>query len=102
MQGIYRFDATNPEKQSDERFQFFITNILSKCETHTLIFISSYFDFVRLRNYLKKENESFTQVHEYAKKGKVAKARQMFFLGQRKLMLYTERFFFYYLNILKN
>lgn len=95
---MYRFNATNPQEQSDERFQFFVSNILPKCDMHTLIFVSSYFDFVRIRNYLKKENEQFAQVHEYAKKGKVAKARQMFVLGQRKLMLFTERLvklFFY-------
>lgn len=89
---MYRFDVQNPQKQSDERFNFFILNILPKCDRHTLIFVSSYFDFVRLRNHLKKEHEQFAQVHEYAKKGKVAKARNMFVLGQRKLMLFTERF----------
>jgi len=60
-------------------------------EEHTLIFISSYVGFVRLRNHLKKESESFVQVQEYAEKGKIAKARQLFFLGDKKFMLYTER-----------
>lgn len=45
--------------------------ILPKCELGTVIFIPSYFDFVRIRNHLKNENESFVQLHEYAKEGKV-------------------------------
>ena len=32
--------------------------------SHTAIFISSYFDFVRLRNYLKKEEIDFLQLSE--------------------------------------
>jgi len=101
VQGFYRFDFDNPEQQSDSRFDFFVKEILPKCEKQTLIFIPSYYDFVRLRNYLKKENESFVQIHEYADKGKVAKARNLFFLGQKKLMLLTERFYFYFRSSIK-
>lgn len=93
VQGFFRFELENFDKLSDQRFQFFVQEILPKCEQNTFIFIPSYFDFVRLRNYFKKHNESFVQVHEYAEKGKVAKARNMFVLGQRKLMLMTERLF---------
>lgn len=82
------------DKQSDNRFDFFVKEVLPKCSSHTLIFVPSYFDFVRLRNYMKLQNESFVQIHEYAETGKVAKARQLFVLGQRKLMLLTERFDF--------
>lgn len=84
-------DFDSIDKNADRRFEFFVREIFPKCEQQTLVFIPSYFDFVRLRNYFKKENESFVQVHEYAEKGKVAKARNMFFLGQRKIMLLTER-----------
>jgi U3 small nucleolar RNA-associated protein 25 len=62
-------------------------------EPGTLVFVPSYFDFVRLRNYLKRQMQSFVQLHEYAEAGRVAKARQLFVLGDRRLMLLTERFF---------
>uniref|UniRef100_A0A915CML2 U3 small nucleolar RNA-associated protein 25 homolog n=1 Tax=Ditylenchus dipsaci TaxID=166011 RepID=A0A915CML2_9BILA len=96
VQGFYRFQLESPEKQSDNRFNFFVKELLQRCEQQTLIFVSSYYDFVRLRNHLKKENESFTQIHEYAEKGKVAKARNLFFLAQKKLLLMTERYYFYF------
>uniref|UniRef100_A0A0M3IXW4 SERPIN domain-containing protein n=1 Tax=Ascaris lumbricoides TaxID=6252 RepID=A0A0M3IXW4_ASCLU len=46
--------------------------ILGKCEQGTAIFIPSYFDFVRIRNLFKVDNESFVQLNEYAKQGKVS------------------------------
>ncbi|VBB28266.1 unnamed protein product [Acanthocheilonema viteae] len=94
-QELQRIDVDVPENQSDLRFKFFKEKILPKCELSTTIFIPSYFDFVRIRNYLKNENESFVQLHEYAKEGKVAKARALFYKKEKKLMLITERFHFY-------
>ncbi|KAM3696674.1 hypothetical protein ACJW31_06G056200 [Castanea mollissima] len=43
-----------------------------------MLFISSYFEFVRIRNFLKSQEASFC------------------LLGERKIMLYTERAHFYY------
>ncbi|KAM3722913.1 U3 small nucleolar RNA-associated protein [Dirofilaria immitis] len=94
-QELQRIDVDVAENQSDIRFKFFKEKILPKCELGTLIFIPSYFDFVRIRNYLKNENESFVQLHEYAKEGKVAKARALFHRKEKKFMLITERFHFY-------
>ncbi|CAG9535730.1 unnamed protein product [Cercopithifilaria johnstoni] len=94
-QELQRIDVDMPENQSDLRLKFFKEKILPKCELGTVIFIPSYFDFVRIRNYLKNENESFVQLHEYAKEGKVAKARALFYKKEKKLMLITERFHFY-------
>uniref|UniRef100_A0A915NW40 Digestive organ expansion factor homolog n=1 Tax=Meloidogyne floridensis TaxID=298350 RepID=A0A915NW40_9BILA len=93
IQYFHRFEAISPTEQANERFKYFVEQILPKCETGTLIFIPSYFDFVRIRNFLKKRNnETFVQLHEYAEQGKIAKARLLFFKGERKLMLFTERF----------
>ena len=36
--------------------------------SHTAIFVPSYFDFVRLRNYFKKEDISFAQICEYVRR----------------------------------
>uniref|UniRef100_A0A0R3RZ81 U3 small nucleolar RNA-associated protein 25 homolog n=1 Tax=Elaeophora elaphi TaxID=1147741 RepID=A0A0R3RZ81_9BILA len=94
-QELERINIDAAENQSDLRFKFFQEKILPKCELSTVIFIPSYFDFVRIRNYLKNENESFVQLHEYAKEGKVAKARALFYKKEKKLMLITERFHFY-------
>lgn len=88
---MHRYDVNDPKSQSDYRFNYFVKNILPKCENGTLIFISSYFDFIRVRNYLKREEESFVQLHEYAKDAKIARARDLFFHEKKKLMLLTER-----------
>ena len=91
VQELHRFDVPEPQNQSDYRFNYFVKEILPKCEHGTAVFVSSYFDYVRLRNYLKKESESFVQLHEYAKDAKIAKGRGLFYNGHKKLMLITER-----------
>lgn len=98
---MYRIDdgsssmMVDPERQAIDRFNYFVKEVLMRCHStaddHILIFVPSYYDFVRLRNHMKRENDSFAQCHEYAATGKVAKARQMFLRGQRKFLLITER-----------
>ncbi|VDN55240.1 unnamed protein product [Dracunculus medinensis] len=94
-QELQRIAVDLSVNQSDIRFQHFKDKVLRKCETGTAIFIPSYFDFVRIRNFLKNENESFVQLCEYSKPGKIAKARDLFFKRERKLVLITERFHFF-------
>uniref|UniRef100_A0A183VEG9 U3 small nucleolar RNA-associated protein 25 homolog n=1 Tax=Toxocara canis TaxID=6265 RepID=A0A183VEG9_TOXCA len=94
-QELHRLAVGSAEEQSDERFTYFKEKVLCKCEQGTAIFIPSYFDFVRIRNLLKVDNESFVQLNEYAKQGKVAKARELFVGGEKRLMLITERFHFF-------
>ncbi|XP_005997442.1 U3 small nucleolar RNA-associated protein 25 homolog [Latimeria chalumnae] len=83
----------------DARFHFLINKILPQYRdavmSHTLIYIPSYFDFVRLRNYFKKEELNFTHICEYTKRSGISRARQFFFKGQRQFLLFTERFHFY-------
>lgn len=61
-----------------------------------LIFVRSYFDFVRLRNLLKEEGASFVGLCEYTKHSDVSRGRSNFFHGRRRIMLYTERAHFYH------
>ncbi|PIA25202.1 hypothetical protein AQUCO_12300030v1 [Aquilegia coerulea] len=62
----------------------------------TMIFISSYFEFVRVRNFLKSQNSSFCLLGEYTKQSDISRARVWFFEGMRKIMLYSERAHFYH------
>jgi len=59
--------------------------------SHTLLFVSSYFDFVRIRNYFKREEVSFVQICEYTKDKKIARSRDYFFHGKSQFLIYTER-----------
>ncbi|XP_072929829.1 U3 small nucleolar RNA-associated protein 25 homolog [Epargyreus clarus] len=96
---FHRFNAASPLAAVDARFEYFIKEILPKQRDtlmgHTLIYVPSYFDFVRLRNYFKKEDISFVQICEYSKDAKIARARDMFFHSEAHFMLYSERVHFF-------
>lgn len=66
-----RFDCKSASDAIDSRFDFFIRKILPQQKEslmkQTLIFVPSYFDYVRLRNYFKKEDIGFVQICEYSK-----------------------------------
>ncbi|XP_017883587.1 digestive organ expansion factor homolog [Ceratina calcarata] len=98
-QVFHRFQTSSHSQALDHRIEFFITKILPQYKdvimNHTLIFVPSYFDFVKLRNYLKKEEYSFVQICEYSKDAKVARARDMFFHSDAHFLLYSERFHFF-------
>uniref|UniRef100_A0A3Q3WBE7 U3 small nucleolar RNA-associated protein 25 homolog n=1 Tax=Mola mola TaxID=94237 RepID=A0A3Q3WBE7_MOLML len=82
-----------------DAFQFFLDKVLPQYRdsamSHTLIYIPSYFDYVRLRNYMKKEQLNFTSICEYSSKSEVSRARHFFQKGDRHFVLFTERFHFY-------
>jgi hypothetical protein len=56
---------------ADGRFEFFIKKILPQYKnavmSHVVIYIPSYFDYVRLRNYFRREGLNFVQICEYSK-----------------------------------
>ncbi|XP_026743020.1 digestive organ expansion factor homolog [Trichoplusia ni] len=96
---FHRFTAANPLESVEARFQYFIKEILPKQRdtlmSHTLIYVPSYFDYVQLRNYFKKEDIGFVQICEYSKDAKIARARDMFFHTEAHFMLYSERVHFF-------
>ncbi|CAJ1074045.1 digestive organ expansion factor isoform X1 [Xyrichtys novacula] len=83
----------------EARFQFFLDKVLPQYRdavmSHTLIYIPSYFDYVRLRNYMKKEEINFVSICEYSSKSEVSRARHFFQKGDKQFLLFTERFHFY-------
>ncbi|NXY52675.1 DIEXF factor, partial [Callaeas wilsoni] len=94
-----RLEAESVTSVIDARFQFFIDKVLPEYRdaimSHTLIYIPSYFDYVRLRNHFKKEDLNFTHICEYTKKAAVCRARRFFLKGEKQFLLFTERFHFY-------
>ncbi|XP_065792352.1 U3 small nucleolar RNA-associated protein 25 homolog isoform X1 [Muntiacus reevesi] len=94
-----RMEAESLASVIDARFNFFVNKILPQYRdavmSHTLIYVPSYFDFVRLRNYFKKEELNFTHICEYTQKSGVSRARHFFLQGEKQFLLLTERFHFY-------
>nr|XP_056708584.1 U3 small nucleolar RNA-associated protein 25 homolog [Euleptes europaea] len=94
-----KLEAENSVSVIDARFHFFINNVLPEYRdavmSHTLIYIPSYFDYVRLRNYFRKEDLSFMQICEYTNKSGISRARHFFLKGQKQFLIFTERFHFY-------
>ncbi|XP_060610330.2 U3 small nucleolar RNA-associated protein 25 homolog [Anolis sagrei] len=94
-----KLEAENSVSVIDARFHFFIDKVLPEYRdaimSHTLIYVPSYFDYVRLRNYFKKEELNFTHVCEYTSKSGISRARHFFLKGNKQFLILTERFHFY-------
>ncbi|CAI5722483.1 unnamed protein product [Peronospora destructor] len=86
------------------RFEYFQKHVfeplLDHPRKHVLIFIPSYFDYVRVRNLfndpMNKKLLTSVQCCEYTMSKQVSRARTAFFHGHCHVMLYTERFHFYH------
>ena len=59
--------------------------------SHILVYIPSYFDYIKIRNFLEDTDVKFVSVHEYSEPNEIRKARQLFEEGEFPIMLLTER-----------
>ncbi|KAL5283485.1 DIEXF family protein [Megaselia abdita] len=98
-QVFHKVDVSSLDTMFDQRFNYFINEILPQfkgpSKAHCMIYIPSYFDYVRIRNYFKAENMNFVQICEYTKDAKFARARDMFFHSAAHFLLYSERGHFF-------
>nr|XP_020477636.1 digestive organ expansion factor homolog [Monopterus albus] len=96
---VFQMFTSDSFMDHDARFQFFVDKVLPQYRdsvmSHTLIYIPSYFNYIRLRNYMKKEELSFASICEYSSKAEVSRARHFFQKGEKHFLLFTERFHFY-------
>lgn len=94
-----RIDCKSLMELPDARFNYFTEQVLPRVKAstagHCLIFVPSYFDFVRLRNWFKKKHLSFELLSEYTPKNQVSRSRSNFFHGRSRFIIVTERFHFY-------
>ncbi|KAI9287888.1 hypothetical protein BC943DRAFT_319045 [Umbelopsis sp. AD052] len=101
QQTFVRVEAQSLATADDLRFKYFVEKTLPTLQrsaitqSHTLIFVPSYFDFVRIRNYLEDNKYSCAHICEYTPTPQVSKARSDFFHGRASFVLYTERFHFF-------
>eukprot|EP00879_Flechtneria_rotunda_P029257 GHRR01031570.1.p1 GENE.GHRR01031570.1~~GHRR01031570.1.p1 ORF type:complete len:239 (+),score=70.50 GHRR01031570.1:2-718(+) len=94
-----RFRCGSAAAAPDARFDFFKASVwprlLEGAAGGLLLFVPSYFDFVRLRNFLKAEEADFAVLSEYSSFPQVTRSRAQFFQRKKRLLLYTERAHFY-------
>jgi len=94
-----RLDCGSIESVGDTHFEHVCKQAISKIVLSgaegILLFVSSYFDFVRVRNFLKSEDASFAACSEYSKSTDITRARTLFFQRKVKLLLISERFHFF-------
>ncbi|KAL2503275.1 Digestive organ expansion factor [Forsythia ovata] len=95
-----RIDTKSIMEADDNRLEYFAKKVFPKIKDSVqpgvMIFVSSYFEFVRLRNFLKSQEASFCLFGEYIKQRDISRVRGQFFRGEKKIVLYTERAHFYY------
>lgn len=95
-----RIDTESIVDADDARLEYFKRKVFPKIKDSVqggvMIFISSYFEFVRVRNFLKSQDASMCLLGEYTKQSDISRSRVWFFQGKRKIMLYTERAHFYH------
>ncbi|XP_022097909.1 digestive organ expansion factor homolog isoform X2 [Acanthaster planci] len=98
-QVFHRIECQSFMEEPDKRFDFFVSKILPRYQdptmVGTLIYIPSYFDFVRLRNHFRKEEIHFAQICEYTSQPNISRARLYIANRSRHLLLFTERFYYF-------
>lgn len=86
--------------QADVRFDYFINKIFPQIklpdQTHVLIYIPSYFDYIKLRNYFNEYlPHDYCSLHEYLKPESITRSRTWFYNGDKRILLYTGRLYFF-------
>ena len=94
-----RIDSDSLSTALTDRFSYFTTKIMPEYMKdmmfHTAVFVPSYFDYVKIRNWFNKSDLDFNEICEYTKDKHIAKARDLFFHSDTHFLLYTERAHFY-------
>ena len=83
------------EDDFEEKFNYFTKNIWKNLyesfEKHTIIFISSTFDYLRLKSFFKQKSKSVCYISEDTDKKDWQRNRLYFENGKYKFLLYDER-----------
>ena len=104
-QTFARFDTLTPTQEPDARFKAFTTTMIPSLTKMIkpgvqgpygiLIYIHSYMDFVRVRNFMANSSTaqeiSFGAISEYTSSTEVARARSHFVNGRHAVLLYSGR-----------
>ena len=106
-QTFTRFNSASPVADPDDRFKYFTSAIIPTLEKQpsegglgALVFIPSYFDFVRVRNFFNNDNSALNltwgSISEFDELAAVRRARSHFFTGRHSVLLYSGRLHHYH------
>lgn len=97
-----RFESGSPQTNPEARFKFFTNSVLpslmraNSYDDGLLIYIPSYYDYLRVRNYMKTSTKiNFGSIDEYSSRSKLTRTRHEFSTGKIKVLLYTERLHYF-------
>lgn len=100
----FDIDMKSYVQEPEKRLEFFKNSILPQIlnktsyKYGTLIYIPSYFDYLRVKNFLQNDTSvSFVAIDEYSSNSKITRNRALFKNRSNlaPIMLYTERLHFY-------
>ncbi|WVZ87244.1 hypothetical protein U9M48_033914 [Paspalum notatum var. saurae] len=95
-----RLDASSITEADDARFDYFCNKVYPKIqdldEGGLLLFVSSYFEYIRISNFLKSKEATFCRIGEATSQQDISRSRLWFFEGKKKILLYSERSHFYH------
>ncbi|XP_064403011.1 U3 small nucleolar RNA-associated protein 25 homolog isoform X2 [Halichondria panicea] len=98
-QVFHRVHCLSHKELPEARLTYFVEKILpdfcGELTKQTAIFVPSYFDFVRVRNHMKRAELSHCLLSEYTKTSQVSRCRTEFYHKQKHFLLYTERLHFF-------
>lgn len=99
-QVFHRINCKSPLDMDDAKFLYFKEKLLPDLRDpllskNTTVFFSSYFEYLRVRNYLREIEMDIANICEYSTNSSITRARTSFFHGHQTIMLYTERFHFF-------
>ena len=91
---FHRLDGADMTQRADKRHKQLrkIVHDLVKAKlTHIMIYIPSYFDFIKIRNFMNTIKAKFVSIHEYVEPNEIKKGRKLFEQGEFSFMLFTGR-----------
>ncbi|KAG9002111.1 rRNA-binding ribosome biosynthesis protein utp25 [Tulasnella sp. 427] len=101
-QNFVKFECNNGRDEADARFEYFTKEFFPSLKksavlsANTLLFIPSFFDFIRVRNWLKQNaTVSVAFLSEESSKSEIDRSRAQFMKGQKAFLVVTERFHFF-------
>lgn len=96
---LKRVAASSIEQVDDARFNLFTKllwkgiyeDVATESAGYTVLLVPSYFDFIRLKSYMKRKNAQVAMVSEYTDKKQAQRLRTMYEQKELPVLMITER-----------